>query len=291
MLLSLPKELRELIYQYVLRSSTGLVIYKRNLHSIREHYGHNQNFTLYAASPPNSQHYDPIAREPICVALLKVCRQTYEEAKNLLWSINVLVFDATEMPNIKQQLRIQHVLLQFRLDEDDRRHQPTSLPRTIGILGRWAQQGELKSLTLRTREPLRHPYDADSHVERIVYGHNLRWRAATEPGGPLYNVFRMVIFTGYNIYAISNGCRPTIALDEVQKCLHEAIGGEIWTEGNLCWSAGKQVASAWSAFEWTSEGHPHGRVYARAIPAIQQEVAKLPNMNDVYAGSSGWQPR
>lgn len=128
-----------MIYGYALRSSTGLVIYKRNIHSIRVHYGPDLQFTLYAASPPHSQHYDPLPQEPINVAILQTCSHIYAETKDLIWAYNVLVFEPGELPQLQQQHRIQHVLIQYRLDEDDRRR-PNPLQKTIEILGRWLRR-------------------------------------------------------------------------------------------------------------------------------------------------------
>jgi hypothetical protein len=282
--LSLPLELRNIIYGLTLRSSTGLVIYKQNLYSIREHYGRNKDFTLYAASAPSSLHYDPLPNEVITVNLLYTCRQIRDEAKNMLWAQNVLIFSASDLPHLSQQLRIQHILLQYRLDEDDRR-QPAPLQRTIDILGRWAQEGNLKSITMRTREPLRHPYDSRQHVERNIEGHLARWREATRVNGSLANVFRMAIFTGVNLWALRNSCRPICPLDDLLKELHVAMGCEIWTEGRLCWKEGVHVAKAWSAFEWVPSERVPPALYPRILPAVQREIDGLPNEYEVYGST------
>ena len=268
-----------MIYRNALLSSTGLVIYQRNQHSIREHNGPDLKFKLYAASPPHSQHYDPLPQEPINIALLQTCSDIYNETKNLLWAYNVLIFSPADLPGLGQQLRVQHVLLQYRLDEDDRRG-PSPLHRTLDVLGRWAQQGSLKSITLRTREPLRHPYDNQQFLEGIISGHLARWRASTSVGGPLHNIFRMVIFTGINLLALSNGCRPIVKLEEIQKEVHAAMGGEIWTEGVLTWKDGVQISSPASAFEWV--GGP-GLWRPRISAAVQREIDALPDLFDYYS--------
>lgn len=176
------------------------------------------------------------------------------------------------------------LLQNYRLDEDDRRG-PTPLYRTIDILGRWAKEGSLKSITIRTREPLRHPYDSQQHVEGIISGHLARWRAATSVGQPLAKVFRIVIFTGMNLFALASGCKPIVRFEEIQKELHVAMGGgEIWTEGVLCWRDGQAVregrADELSAFEWI--GGP-GLLRPKVKVEVQREIEKMRGQEDEYS--------
>ncbi|KAK0100828.1 hypothetical protein ONS95_007276 [Cadophora gregata] len=90
-LLTLPREIRDEIYSWILISPTGYVRPINTGHSPTDPMPANPQFTY--------SHHTPFQRtssESISFTILRTCRQIYVEAKDVFWKNNIIVVRWTQ---------------------------------------------------------------------------------------------------------------------------------------------------------------------------------------------------
>jgi hypothetical protein len=161
-LLHLPRELRDEIYINVLASPTGFIVLPDDQDNLS--WGLGTPKTLLRIEPYNPQISKSVRVFPkyqkISLALLRVCKQTYTETRDLFWQHNAL-FICIQRPTshvdsilawdtLSQQLSTQlsHVQLEINPFHINRGHFE-AVKKALETFVTWSHTGSLKKLDLR----------------------------------------------------------------------------------------------------------------------------------------------
>ena len=252
-LLALPREIRDLIYQFAL-SPTGFVspVLKREKTSNGDYH---QRYELTAHDPSlNQPRY-----EPIPLPLRQTCRQIYAEIQGILYENNTitfanpcsLVWDADRIP-AEYTRRIRQVWLRVDLKEED---DVDYLAEALQVLYNWvAQGGKLHTLTLNIMP----------HPEALV---DLSKQNGAMKNPALQYYLVMLDKSWGKAFPMWKGVRRRLEVTaehvpatcigkyrEAFKDLHQAFGGDFIVDGRVCYQDGFEILRP---YQW--------RDYQRAV--------------------------
>jgi hypothetical protein len=153
---SLPQEIRDQIYNYVLASPTGLLCLPVSRVPRIDKYGWKHTVDCFRLVPFDSERdFQWSDENRIRLSLHRVCKQIHAEVENLLWKLNgIRLMRPTELryffpwPTLATQL---HHYLQY-IEMDFELFQPRyflDTQRALETFVEWSRSGSLKGCTLR----------------------------------------------------------------------------------------------------------------------------------------------
>lgn len=241
---SIPREIRDEIYTYVLACPSGSV-----------------RLFPWIYSPPNLRsnelQFDPSQNVitgnegPIDLSLLRTCKQIRRECKDIIWEHNGLRL--REPPNLFNKFKryttfrkiryIKHIKIQLELLDWDELEWISKSLKAFVIL---AQEGSLESIRLIATKDRRRRLVEFEHLANLKkQGENMdgRWyRAASISGFQSLSQKTFAINTGwprFSHWGKQNWLRVML-LDPAQpnsllKGIHDTFGGELYANGLLCY--------------------------------------------------------
>lgn len=209
-----PREIRDLIYTFVLQSPSGAV----------------------SLSPWNVD----VARS---LSLLRTCRQIRRECKDIIWLHNGLrLRESSQLSerlcsllNSRTASKIQHVKIYLTLlDRDELEWIRTALKALVS----WSHHGSLKTVTLcAARERPRSVEEFHEELQLMVLGDSVDGRLYREV--PTWT--RLTIYTGWPPFAhwgkqmwLRAMLQDPSTTRELLEEMHEGFRGEFWVNGVLC---------------------------------------------------------
>ena len=209
-----PREIRDLIYTFVLQSPSGAV----------------------SLSPWSVD----VARS---LSLLRTCKQIRRECKDLIWQHNGLWLKEnsqlsqrlSSLSKSKSVAKIQHIKIYMTLlDRDELEWMATGLK----ALAIWSRLGSLKTITLcAARERPRSVEEFHEELQLMVLGDSVDGRLYREAS----TWMRMAIYTGWPPFAhwgkqmwLRVMLQDPSRTHELLKEMHDALHGELWVNGALC---------------------------------------------------------
>ena len=259
LLRDIPREVRDQIYACVLASGFGCV-------SIRPakifSWGWSDGARVDIV-PVDPKTYEKLTDEPaIRLNLLRTCSQIHLEARNILWRHNSLalaqastLYSHSRLSDPRFSYRIESVHL--RMDLLKRRFPPESIDSALKILGKWAREGSLRSLTLTLLPAnesdrgmaalnsllefrrLGGPIQPNPLTSDIVYFEYLAILKEARSYLPEHLRRKIVFHTNWDALLvfqkrewvkIRGGLCPQLVIKEI----HDNFGGEFWMDGKLC---------------------------------------------------------
>lgn len=255
----LPREIRDLIYQYVFNTAAKYVCLKPAIH------------LSIAFSQLRLCNYNPNGRHTgIDLCLFMVCKSIKEESMDFFWGHKILVIEPTDQSIYCRNFgNVQHVRLELDLGCGT---DPKWTKECLEYLERWAEAGNLKTLDVnivQDRENLLCVAEVRgakkmgwvscrSIPRKEVVGRWGQYMAVLRDHGKnaanssLAEVaIRLSIETGWNDprftqfqqKAFLNLAGPK----NIQGLIEDvavAFGGELWQDGRLCWKDNVQVSEA-----------------------------------------------
>jgi hypothetical protein len=253
-LLTVPREIRDRIYYFVLLSPTGCIIATREDHrySSQTLLSKSPTYSFVVCDPPR-YFRDDIIR----FSLLQTNRQIYSEAKNVLYERNTVVFMIDDfVTSYRPQYpflshRIQHIYLSGGFTHKEEIQQTA---KALNILQNWAKEvGCLRSMTLNFVDGIHDMEELQSnralgsessnswlggmpnHSLSLLEAYLEMLRRSRE-GGQWTNVQRKIDFCRVEHLKQSN--RDPV---DVVRAIHDAFGGELWFGDYLCYKDGKEM--------------------------------------------------
>lgn len=218
--LQTPRELRDLIYHFVLASDSGKITLIP--------------WTIEVAKSLN---------------LLRTCRQIHEECKSLIWHDNGLSIRSPSMLSVhlrglsrlRHIQRIQHIRISLELLDRGELEWAASALKT---LARWKG---IKTVTLTADwEKPRGLWEFEEQLELKSKGTRLDGRLYLSKES-IYGT-TMSINTGWPPFThwgkqtwLREMLLTSSGIDELAKEMHNMVGGEFWIDGKLCFKDGVVV--------------------------------------------------
>lgn len=209
-----PREIRDLIYTFILRSPSGTV----------------------SLSPWSVD----VARS---LSLLRTCKQIRRECKDIIWQHNGLrLRENTQLCQRLSSLarsksigRIQHLNIYLTLlDRDELEWICTALKALAG----WSRHGDLKTITLyAARERPRSVQEFHEELQLLMLGDSVDGRLFRETSTRT----QMVLHTGWPPFThwgkqiwLKAMLQDPSKTHELLKNMHDTLRGELWVNGSLC---------------------------------------------------------
>lgn len=279
LLLKLPQEIRDHIYKYVFQSPTGYIVLQDAVHRERD--------KRYSGAPLKISPFDADTNTTIAVArdndislklfLLRTCRQVHDECKNVLWSQNVLrvqnsqdVQYYTQLESLQDQLskNLQHVTMVFDFGHNS---YFTATELAFQTFVDWAWHGALKRFDLVLGYPSKLQGASTTSFEGLVhffhtskrpgetsgrfgrmYLELMRHRSFFDKPFPPRVAKRLFVHAGLSAFETAEMREWLRRFEESDpsgftKELHKAFGGELWTDGVLCYKDGVKLKEFFEA--------------------------------------------
>lgn len=242
-----PREIRDIIYRYVLSSPTGNVALLETSEILGipscESLSAASNFLI--VSSPSSETDDPSSLVIISLTLLRTCKQIHDECKNLFWKWNVLSIGEPKTRSFSRLMRpyllqpsgqIHSIELDVNkgtlLRVDDIRF-------TLNMLVHWSRVGCLKNISINWNPIF--PKDTVASGGGDISGllHSEQWF-----GFSIYS--RVVIKTKFSKIAGRTSEYNYLFRSLFPQVLHEVFGGELLLDGFLCFKNHQQLVKSFN---------------------------------------------
>ena len=245
-LLTLPPEIRNIIFDMVLVVPSGRITLQRT-----EPKTLDQPALLKIRILEKSQPGNPgSATGEISLSFLRACKQIYTECKDLLWTRNTFVFRALAL---WVDISVQSILHQLTLSDPPYRHivhlemysdlGQDNVAKHFSLLGKWIRQGAaLESLTVKIAHcgiSGTRPYgsasqgffklaliDSVSAVQTVI---------PDDTHAALQQLDRKLVVTKTFEDYLCSAFLGRIKSVEIVQEMHKAFGGEMWVGEKLWW--------------------------------------------------------